>query len=75
MRQWTLINDSEAPVGDGILFAQNVSIDTTGELRRRDGLRLLTATGAVLIGPNFDASTGYAALLVTSTGSIVSVVL
>lgn len=73
MRQWTLMDGSTDPTGDGIAYAQNVSLRIIGECGRRGGMALASPLGAVLIAPSFAPCSGYSALLVTPSGTIESV--
>jgi hypothetical protein len=75
MRDWKLIDATVEPTGDGILYAQNVSLGIKGELGRRRGLTYVDSHGARLIAPNFYPGGGYVAMLLTSTGTIETVTL
>lgn len=73
MREWTLMRASEAPTGDGLVYVANATDGVDGELSRRNGMSLCTNKGAKAIAGYFFGSTGYGALLYTSTGTIETV--
>lgn len=73
MRDWKLMDATVEPTGDGILYAQNVSLGVIGECGRRKGMSLAAPLGARLIAANFCPGFGYIAMLITSSGTMETV--
>ncbi len=76
MRQWTGTRDDVTDIdGEGLAVANNISLNTTGELRRRPGLSDRIAQSGILVAEFQQQGGASYAIFFTSTGTIESVAL